>query len=89
MNNIGRNDPCPCGSNKKYKKCCLIKKDEALKQEREQEDLEWNEWFKADCEEGQRNLTLALIEKARNRNLMVDNTINLMVDNIVDNTIKP
>lgn len=22
---IGRNDPCPCGSGKKYKKCCLIK----------------------------------------------------------------
>lgn len=21
---IGRNDPCPCGSKKKYKKCCLI-----------------------------------------------------------------
>ena len=21
-NKIGRNDPCPCGSNKKYKKCC-------------------------------------------------------------------
>lgn len=21
-NNIGRNDPCPCGSGKKYKKCC-------------------------------------------------------------------
>jgi len=20
---VGRNDPCPCGSNKKYKKCCL------------------------------------------------------------------
>ena len=19
---IGRNDPCPCGSNKKFKKCC-------------------------------------------------------------------
>ena len=19
---FGRNDPCPCGSNKKYKKCC-------------------------------------------------------------------
>jgi len=19
----GRNDPCPCGSGKKYKKCCL------------------------------------------------------------------
>ena len=22
---IGRNDPCPCGSSKKYKKCCLLK----------------------------------------------------------------
>jgi|SRR5690625_298405 len=21
--NLGRNDPCPCGSGKKYKKCCL------------------------------------------------------------------
>lgn len=23
--NIGRNDPCPCGSGKKYKKCCMPK----------------------------------------------------------------
>jgi hypothetical protein len=22
---IGRNDPCPCGSGKKHKKCCLRK----------------------------------------------------------------
>lgn len=22
---IGRNDPCPCGSGKKYKKCCFLK----------------------------------------------------------------
>ena len=22
---IGRNDPCPCGSGKKYKKCCMPK----------------------------------------------------------------
>lgn len=22
MANVGRNDPCPCGSGKKYKKCC-------------------------------------------------------------------
>jgi hypothetical protein len=21
---VGRNDPCPCGSGKKYKKCCLV-----------------------------------------------------------------
>lgn len=23
---VGRNDPCPCGSGKKYKKCCELKK---------------------------------------------------------------
>lgn len=23
MVKVGRNDPCPCGSGKKYKKCCL------------------------------------------------------------------
>lgn len=22
---IGRNEPCPCGSGKKYKKCCGLK----------------------------------------------------------------
>jgi len=22
---VGRNDPCPCGSGKKYKRCCLNK----------------------------------------------------------------
>ena len=22
MRDVGRNDPCPCGSGKKYKKCC-------------------------------------------------------------------
>jgi len=26
---IGRNDPCPCGSGKKYKRCCLPKEEEA------------------------------------------------------------
>jgi SEC-C motif len=26
MVKIGRNDPCPCGSSKKFKKCCLDKK---------------------------------------------------------------
>ncbi len=25
MTNIGRNDPCPCGSGRKYKRCCLGK----------------------------------------------------------------
>jgi len=26
---VGRNDPCPCGSGKKYKKCCLGKREAA------------------------------------------------------------
>jgi hypothetical protein len=24
MRHVGRNDPCPCGSGKKYKRCCLV-----------------------------------------------------------------
>ncbi|MBA7557648.1 hypothetical protein ES705_50412 [subsurface metagenome] len=28
---IGRNDPCPCGSGKKYKHCCLKKKNKNTK----------------------------------------------------------
>ena len=27
MPSPGRNDPCPCGSGKKYKHCCAAKKD--------------------------------------------------------------
>jgi hypothetical protein len=30
MAKAGRNDPCPCGSGKKYKKCCLAKEDMAV-----------------------------------------------------------
>lgn len=25
MEKVGRNDPCPCGSGKKFKKCCELK----------------------------------------------------------------
>ena len=28
MKKIGRNEPCPCSSGKKYKKCCLKKEQE-------------------------------------------------------------
>jgi len=28
MEKVGRNDPCPCGSGKKYKKCCMAKHQE-------------------------------------------------------------
>ncbi len=26
-NKVGRNEPCPCGSGKKFKKCCLQKEE--------------------------------------------------------------
>jgi hypothetical protein len=29
---VGRNDPCPCGSGKKYKKCCLAKDEESVRE---------------------------------------------------------
>ena len=32
---IGRNSLCSCGSNKKYKKCCLIKEAEEIKKQKE------------------------------------------------------
>ncbi len=31
----GRNAPCPCGSGKKYKHCCLVKDEEADRVARE------------------------------------------------------
>ncbi|MGC9308802.1 MAG: SEC-C metal-binding domain-containing protein [Thermoplasmatota archaeon] len=35
---VGRNDPCPCGSGKKYKKCCLQREREMERNEREHID---------------------------------------------------
>lgn len=32
MNKTGRNQPCPCGSGKKYKTCCLRKDEDAQRQ---------------------------------------------------------
>jgi hypothetical protein len=32
---IGRNDMCLCGSNKKYKKCCLLKEEQEDKEDKE------------------------------------------------------
>ena len=34
MAKVGRNDPCPCGSGKKYKKCCLEKDEEQNREAR-------------------------------------------------------
>jgi len=37
MSIAGRNDPCPCGSGKKYKKCCRAKEEEAAALRRDEE----------------------------------------------------
>jgi SEC-C motif len=34
MAKIGRNDPCPCGSGEKYKRCCLPRDEAAAAAER-------------------------------------------------------
>jgi hypothetical protein len=36
---IGRNEPCPCGSGKKYKSCCLLKSDNAVSSKQESDSL--------------------------------------------------
>ncbi len=44
MTKPGRNDPCPCGSGKKYKKCCLAKKATPVA------DLNWQKMRKTEGE---------------------------------------
>ena len=47
MSGPGRNDPCPCGSGKKYKRCCLEREQEAHRVDRgrEQGVLRAVEWL--------------------------------------------
>lgn len=37
---VNRNDPCPCGSGKKYKKCCMQKDEEMQRRQQMQKPLE-------------------------------------------------
>ncbi len=41
---VGRNDPCPCGSGKKYKKCCLNKPQTSG--DMIESEQEWDRWLK-------------------------------------------
>jgi hypothetical protein len=43
MEKAGRNDPCPCGSGKKYKRCCLVTK----QAEQEVPDTPWRRQHEA------------------------------------------
>lgn len=50
-NKIKRNDPCPCGSGKKYKKCCIDKSEKASIKELYNDYMEWNSEFEKEFEE--------------------------------------
>jgi len=39
MSKVGRNDPCPCGSGKKYKKCCLAKDEKQRNEDTRRDDM--------------------------------------------------
>ena len=40
--NVSRNAPCPCGSDKKYKRCCALKKEqETLSQRQLKRAMKW------------------------------------------------
>jgi hypothetical protein len=49
MRKIGRNEPCPCGSGKKYKKCCLKNDQEGRIRAARGPDL-GGEWFEDDIQ---------------------------------------
>jgi Predicted metal-binding protein related to the C-terminal domain of SecA len=38
---IGRNDPCPCGSGKKYKSCCMNKPSTAERMKQHKVKAQW------------------------------------------------
>jgi len=49
---IGRNAPCPCGSGKKYKKCCLAKDQQTGKSHQNNDDFIQPPPYGADGEMG-------------------------------------
>jgi hypothetical protein len=58
-NQVGRNDPCPCGSGLKYKRCCMAR-DKAIQMER----LAW--------ERAAQDMRVALIGFAKERDFVQD-----------------
>jgi hypothetical protein len=48
---IKRNDPCPCGSGKKYKKCCIEKSEKISMKEIFDDYIAWNTDFEKEVNE--------------------------------------
>jgi hypothetical protein len=68
---VGRNEPCPCGSGKKYKKCCLPHHEEARKAlpkdelQQMEERAKRREKLQKDVEKGFSHLLEGSYDKAR------------------------
>lgn len=82
---VGRNDPCPCGSGKKYKKCCLKKKEPPFVSLKKTYEKRYRIRFKNDVEiEGIRRAgalvlkTLDMVEAAIKPGVITDD-INTLV----------
>jgi len=59
MNEIGRNDKCPCGSGKKYKKCCLPKVEEQNAWTNKLLNEDYEKWIVEDEKVGLANMASA------------------------------
>ncbi len=59
MSTIGRNDPCHCGSKKKYKKCHLEKDEVVDRKEREKAALNAAKVASAEAEKAEKEGTAA------------------------------
>lgn len=100
MKKIGRNDPCPCGSGKKYKQCCL-RKDEAkaLIEQTAQEALRFSgleapklsAYMEShDCAPLLDYLiALQLNPKNHGKNLRIEHIVQLAVSNLGKSTVRP
>lgn len=60
MSAIGRNDPCPCGSGKKYKKCCLIKQEQQDAWANKLANDDFEKWFTEDEALGKQRMAEAI-----------------------------
>lgn len=75
---IGRNDPCPCGSGKKYKKCCL-KKDNTYKAKHQEPSVVQQRWLEdypiveGDRKEGEIRIT----DKFDQESIAIDRSVYL------------
>ncbi len=66
VNDTGRNDPCPCGSGSKYKRCCLNARDAAERDRLECEKM-WARMQRWAFDRFEQELGPALVEHLRSR----------------------